>query len=49
MYPCARNAVSVFFFAIHRVVNVVIAPNAMMGEKRNFFASAPGANVSWWS
>ena len=37
------------FFAIHRVVNVVIAPNAMMDAKRNHFESAPRANVSWWS
>ena len=33
----------VFFFAIHRVVNVVIAPNAMIGEWRNCFECAPGA------
>ena len=33
------------FFDIHRVVNVVIAPNAIMGEQRNCFESAPGANV----
>ena len=39
----------VFFFAIHRVVNVVMVPNAMIGEYRNCFESAPGANVSWWS
>ena len=39
----------VFFLAIHRVVNVVIASNAVIGEWRSCFESAPGANVSWWS
>ena len=38
---------NVVFFAFHRVVNVVIAPNAMVGEWRNCFERAPGANVSW--
>ena len=48
VHRCASHNV-VFFLAIHRVVNVVIASNAMIGEWRSCFESAPGANVSWWS
>ena len=36
---------NVFFFANHRVVNVVIAPNAMIDEQRTCFESAPRSNV----
>ena len=30
-------------------MNVVIAPNALIGEWLNCFESVPGANVQWWS
>ena len=33
------------FFAIHRVLNVVTASNAMIGEEHNCFGSDFGANV----
>ena len=51
IYRCAPLRVTQcgLFFAIHRVVNVVIAPNAMIGEWRNCFESVPRANVQWWS
>ena len=49
LFTAARHILWSFFFAIHRVVNVVIAPNAMIGECRNCFESVPGANVQWWS
>ena len=45
IYRCAPLRVT-YFFSNHRVV---ITPNAMIGEWRNCFESAPGANVSWWS
>ena len=28
---------------------MITALNATMGEQGNYFESAPGANVSWWS
>ena len=46
IYRCSSHN---FFFAIYRVVNVVNAPNAIIGEWRNCFESVPGANVRWWS
>ena len=48
IYPCAPLR-GMYFFLQVRVVNVVIAPNAMLGELRKYFESAPRAKVSWWS
>ena len=45
-HRCASH--NVVFFAVHRVVNVVMAPKVMMGEQRNYFESVPGASVQWW-
>ena len=46
LFTAARHIMwSFFFFASHRVVNVVIAPNAMIGEQRTCFESAPRSNV----